>query len=210
LIVSESYLNVLRVAVLVSGNGTNLQAIIDQIHSGFLADVEIIKVISTREQAFALKRAEKNLIPFAVVSRSLFPTQAEYDRALMDELSKDEVDLIVLAGFLSKLGPDFFKAFPDVINVHPSLIPSFCGQGMYGLKVHEAVLTAGVKVTGATVHQVDEEYDSGPILMQTSVPVRENDTPKSLQKRVMEEGEHVILPQAIRIYADKKKKDWKG
>jgi len=183
-----------NVAVLVSGGGTNLQALIDFSLSGKLKSGKIVKVISSKEGAFALTRAEKAGINSAVVARK-GKTQAEFEKGIMGELESCNADVIVLAGFMCILSKDFTDRYKDrIINVHPALIPSFCGEGYYGLKVHEAALGYGVKVTGATVHFVNEIADGGKIIMQKAVRVKDGDTPEILQKRVMEEAEWKILP----------------
>jgi phosphoribosylglycinamide formyltransferase-1 len=194
---------VLNIGVLVSGGGTNLQAIIDNIDSGNLPDCRITLVISSHPGAYALKRAENNNIPAICISRKNYSSTEEYDEALITEFEKNNVDLIVMAGFLSIVGEKFINRFHGrIINVHPSLIPSFCGKGYYGLKPHEKALEYGVKVTGATVHFVELEPDAGPIILQKAVYIKDNDTPETLQKRVMEEGEWEILPQAIRLFSE--------
>lgn len=198
----------LNIVVLVSGGGTNLQAILDRIADGYLDHVRVTGVISSREGVRALERAEANGIPSTVVSRKAFPDMAAYDQAMLaavGELSPEPVGLIVLAGFLSLLGPAFIDRFRGrIINVHPALIPSFCGPGMYGIRPHEAALERGVRVSGATVHLVDEDYDAGPILLQKCVRVLPDDTPQSLQLRIMQEAEQVILPEAIRLFSEDK------
>lgn len=192
-----------RIAVLVSGGGTNLQAIIDAIQSGSITNGKIVKVIASKQGVFALRRAEENGIPTAVIARKQFDSVEAYDRAMTEELQKDRVDLIVLAGFLSILGEQVIRAFPNrIINIHPALIPSFCGPGFYGLHVHKAALEKGVKVTGATVHFVNEIVDGGAIILQKAVEVQEGDTPEILQKRVMEQAEWQILPQAIDLFCN--------
>lgn len=188
----------LKIAVLVSGGGTNLQAIIDAIDSGKITNAEIVKVISNTAKAYALERAENHKIATAVVRKKDWPDNCRWEKALAQEIENSGADLVVLAGFLCVLSADFTSKFPDrIINVHPSLIPSFCGEGFYGLKVHEAALAKGVKVTGATVHFVNEQVDGGRIIAQKAVRVLPGDTPDVLQKRVMEQAEWVILPQAI-------------
>lgn len=185
------------VAVLVSGGGTNLQALIDAQNSGIIKSGEIKLVVSSCADAFALKRAEKAGIKCAVCERSKL-TKAEFENAILKSLYENEIDIIVLAGFMCILSEDFVRRFPQrIINVHPSLIPSFCGKGFYGLKVHEAALAYGVKVTGATVHFVNEIPDGGRIIMQKAVEINENDTPEALQKRVMENAEWKILPLSV-------------
>lgn len=192
-----------RIAVLVSGGGTNLQAIIDAIQNGGITNGKIVKVIASKEGVYALKRAEKHGIAATVISRKQFDSVEAYDRAMTEELQKDRVDLIVLAGFLSILGEQVIQAFPNrILNIHPALIPSFCGPGFYGLHVHKAALEKGVKVTGATVHFVNEIVDGGAILLQKAVDVQEGDTPDILQKRVMEQAEWHILPQAIDLFCN--------
>ncbi len=192
----------LNLAILVSGGGTNLQAIIDRIADGSLRDVRIALVIASRSGTYAEIRANKAGIPFQVISRRDFPDLAAYDRALTDALANKNIGLVVLAGFLSLLGPDFVSAYRNkIINIHPALIPAFCGPGLFGLRPHEAALEQGVRITGATVHFVDEHYDHGPIILQKAVPVLPDDTPQSLQKRVMQEAEQIILPQAIALFA---------
>ncbi len=191
-----------RIAVFVSGGGTNLQAIIDQIESGQLARIKIACVIASKPGAFAQVRAEKAGIPCVVIRRAEYPDLAAYDNAMLSALSPYDVQLIVLAGFLSLLGPGLVAAYRHrIINVHPSLVPSFCGPGLYGLKPHIAALEYGVKVTGATVHFVDEHYDEGPVLLQKAVDIMPDDTPEILQQRVMREAEQIILPRAISLIA---------
>ncbi len=199
-----------RIAVLVSGGGTNLQALLDARQAGALPHGEIVLVISSKAGAYALERAARAGVPSAVVSRrELGGSQAAFEAALEALLEEYGVELIVLAGFLSILSEDFTRRWPDrILNVHPSLIPSFCGKGMYGLRVHEAALAYGVKVTGATVHYVNEVPDGGRILLQKAVEVREDDTPEKLQRRVMEQAEWILLPRAAeqeaeRIYLEK-------
>ena len=193
----------LRVAVLVSGGGTNLQAIIDAQNAGTIRDARIQLVISNVAGAYALERAANAGIKTALIRKKDFENAAEWEKALVDELKKNSIDLIVLAGFMSILSENFIKQFPNkIINVHPSLIPSFCGEGMYGLHVHEAALAKGVKVTGATVHYVNEIVDGGEIIAQKAVEVLRGDTPETLQKRVMEKAEWIILPRAIQTIAE--------
>ncbi len=195
----------LRIGVLVSGGGTNLQAIIDKIESGYLDNCRIESVVSSKEDAFALIRAEKYKIPSKCILKKNFKNSNEYDNELIKHFKELNVDLIVLAGFLTILGEDFVNAFKyRIINVHPSLIPSFCGKGFYGLKPHIAALEYGVKVSGATVHFVVNEADAGPIILQKAVYVNENDTPALLQKRIMEQAEWEILPEAIKLYSEGK------
>ena len=188
--------------VMVSGGGTNLQAILDRIDDGTLKNCEVVTVVASREGVYALERAKKRGIPAVVISRKSFDTIEEYDSVLIAHMKKFNVGLVVLAGFLSLLGEDFVKAWKNaIINIHPSLIPSFCGKGFYGIKPHQKALEYGVKVTGATVHFVEPEYDSGPIILQKAVEVHQDDTPETLQKRVMEQGEWVILSEAIRLFS---------
>ncbi len=195
----------MKIAVFVSGGGTNLQAIIDNISSGYLKGVEIVRVIASNKDAYALQRAADNGIPAKVMSVRDYPSRNEWDEAVLSELRESGAELIVLAGYLSLLGTMVVHEFSDrIINIHPALIPSFCGAGMYGIRPHEAALKRGVKVSGATVHFVNENYDEGPIILQKSVDVLPDDTPESLQKRIMKECEQVILPRAIRLIADGK------
>ena len=190
-----------RIAVLVSGGGTNLQALIDAQKAGQLGGGEIVAVLSSKEGAYALERAAKAGIPGFVLPRKSFPDNGAMTRAIVDELQSLQVDLVVLAGFLHILTGEIVAAYPNaILNVHPALIPSFCGAGAYGLHVHEQALAYGVKVTGATVHFVNEEPDGGPIVLQQAVSVREGDTPEALQRRVMEEAEWQILPQAVALF----------
>ena len=193
-----------KVAVLVSGGGTNLQAIIDKVESGYIKNTEIVAVISSSRKAYALERAAQHKIPAEAVVRKDFESKEKFDGALLDTLNKYAPDLIVLAGYLVIVPEIVIREYRNrIINIHPSLIPSFCGDGFYGLKVHEAVLARGCKVTGATVHFVDEGTDTGPIIKQKAVYVEPGDTPEILQRRVMEEAEWNILPDAIRELADK-------
>lgn len=187
-----------RIAVFVSGGGTNLQALIDAQREGRLASGEICLVVSSKPGAYALERAAAAGIPNRVVSRSQLGGQEAFEEALREALEEYRIDLIVLAGFMTILSEGFTRRYPRrILNMHPALIPSFCGKGMYGLKVHEAALAYGVKVTGATVHFVNEIPDGGEILMQQPVFVQRDDTPEQLQRRVMEEAEWVILPRAV-------------
>lgn len=185
-----------RIAVLVSGGGTNLEALLKAQESGAIPHGEIVVVLSSAEGAYALERAKKHGVPgFAVPRKAM--TQAEFETALEEKLTEYQADIIILAGFLSILSADFVSRWPErILNVHPSLIPSFCGKGFYGLKVHEAALSRGVKVTGATVHLVNEIPDGGRILLQKAVEILPGDTPEVLQRRVMEQAEWVLLPQA--------------
>ena len=193
----------LKVGVLVSGGGTNLQAIVDAIDAGRVKNAKVSFVFSNNANAYALERAKNAGIEAMALSPSSFETREEFNQAMLRALKERNLDLIVLAGFLVKIPPEMVEAFRGkMINIHPSLIPSFCGVGYYGLKVHEAALKRGVKVTGATVHYVDEGMDSGPIILQKAVEVKSGDTPKRLQQRVMEEAEWVILPQAIHQIAN--------
>lgn len=195
----------LRIGVLVSGGGTNLQAIIDRIADGTITNTEIAVVISNNKSAFALERAEKAGIPNRCVSPKDFANRAEFNEALLDAVNEADVDLVVLAGFLVVIPEKMIRQYRNrIINIHPSLIPSFCGTGYYGLKVHEGVLSRGVKVTGATCHFVDEGTDTGPIILQKAVEVRQGDTPKVLQQRVMEQAEWIIMPKAIDLIANGK------
>ena len=190
-----------RIAVLVSGGGTNLQALIDAQRAGRLQGGEIVAVLSSRAGAYALERAAKAGIPGYVVARKDFDSNQAMTVALVEKLKALSIDLVVLAGFLHILTGEMVAAYPNaILNVHPALIPSFCGKGAYGLHVHEMALSYGVKVTGATVHLVTEEPDGGPIILQKAVDVREGDTPESLQRRVMEEAEWIILPQAVSLF----------
>ena len=193
------------IVVLVSGGGTNLQALIDAQKSGDITNGKISCVISSNPNAYALKRAETNNIDTAVIRRKDYDSQSEYDNALITLLESKKADLIVLAGFMTILGAEVIKAFENrIINIHPSLIPSFCGEGFYGLRVHEAALSRGVKVTGATAHFVNEVCDGGPIILQKAVEINNDDTPESLQKRVMEQAEWHILPQAVALFCNDK------
>ena len=195
----------MKIAVFVSGGGTNLQAIIDNIKSGALPNVEIALVIASNDKAYALERAANNNIPAVVMSVKDFASREEWDDAVVSKLQECGAELIVLAGYLSLLGAKTVSFFNNkIINIHPALIPSFCGKGMYGIRPHEAALARGVKVSGATVHIVNENYDEGPILLQKCVDVLPDDTPEVLQKRIMKECEQVILPEAIRLFADGK------
>lgn len=193
----------LKIGVLVSGGGTNLQAIIDSVENGSIKNTEISVVISNNKNAYALERAEKKGIKNICISPKDFSDRAEFNRVFLEKLDSCQVDLVVLAGFLVVLPEEMTKKYENrIINIHPSLIPSFCGVGYYGLKVHEGALKRGVKVTGATVHFVDEGVDHGPILLQKAVEVLPGDTPKTLQQRVMEQAEWVILPKAIDMLAN--------
>lgn len=187
-----------RIAVLVSGGGTNLQAILESERRGENPNGQVALVVASKPGVYALERAGQFGVPTAVVARKDYADSAAFDAALLAVLAEHQIDLVVLAGFLSVLGPSVIAAYPNrILNVHPSLIPSFCGPGFYGLRVHEAALARGVKVTGATVHFVNEECDGGPILLQKAVEVQPGDTPETLQKRVMVEAEWKLLPKAI-------------
>ncbi len=193
----------LKVAVMVSGGGTNLQAILDAIGSGKIRNAEVVRVISNSRKAFALERAARAGIPSVCITRSQYPEPEDFDRALLNALQESGADLVVLAGCLVVIPRIVVDAYPNrIINIHPALIPSFCGTGYYGLGVHEAALKRGVKVTGATVHFVDGGTDTGPIILQKAVEVLEGDTPEILQRRVMEQAEWVILPQAVDLIAN--------
>ena len=194
-----------RIAVLVSGGGTNLQALIDAEGRGELGSGSISLVLASKPGVFALERAAKAGIEGRVLARRDYESIADYSRALTDALVETEIDLVVLAGFLTIIDEQVYRAFPNkIINVHPALIPSFCGKGFYGLHVHEAALAKGVKISGATVHIVTPECDAGPIILQKAVEVREDDTPESLQLRIMEEAEWKILPEAVRLFCEDK------
>ena len=190
-----------KIAVLVSGGGTNLQAILDAEDSGILKSGEVTLVVSSKEGAFALERAARHGVENIVVPRKDFADRKAYSEALVDELEKRGIDLVILAGFMIILDSSFIKNFANrIINVHPALIPSFCGDGFYGLHVHEAALAKGVKVSGATVHFVNEVCDGGPIILQKAVAVEENDTPETLQRRIMEQAEWKLLPEAAELF----------
>jgi len=193
----------LKIAVLVSGGGTNLQAIIDAIDNGTITNTEIKVVISNNKNAYALERAKNHGIEGLCISPKDYEDRAKFNEAFLEKLNSYEVDLVVLAGFLVVIPEMMIKQYRNrIINIHPSLIPSFCGTGFYGLKVHEGVLSRGVKVTGATVHFVDEGTDTGPIILQKAVEVQQGDTPEVLQRRVMEQAEWMIMPQAIDLIAN--------
>lgn len=195
----------LEVLVLVSGGGTNLQAIIDAVDAGLVTNTRIIGVISNNKNAYALERAEKHGIANLCISPKDFSSRDEFNEKFMEAVDGFHPDLIVLAGFLVVIPPAMIETYRNrIINIHPSLIPAFCGTGFYGLKVHEAALSRGVKVAGATVHFVDEGTDTGPIILQKAVEVEQGDTPEVLQKRVMEQAEWKILPQAIDLIANGK------
>ena len=193
-----------RIAVLVSGGGTNLQALIDAQKAGIIKSGEIELVVASNDKAYALQRAAAAGIETAVASKKELGSQSRFEEALCALMSENDIDLIVMAGFMSILTKDFTDKYPmRIINIHPSLIPSFCGKGFYGLHVHEAALEYGVKVTGATVHYVNEIPDGGRIIMQKAVEVRDGDSPETLQRRVMEEAEWKILPEAVEIISRK-------
>ena len=193
-----------NIAVMVSGGGTNLQALIDAQKAGKIPHGQIRLVIASNDRAYALQRAEKENIPSAVIRHKDYPVQEEFDQKIVDTLHEYQIDMVVLAGYLSILGPTMIRAYEDrIINIHPSLIPSFCGKGFYGLKVHEEALQRGVKVTGATVHLVNEIPDGGRILKQKAVEVKEGDTPETLQRRVMEQAEWILLPEACEELAER-------
>ena len=195
----------LKIAVCVSGGGTNLQAIIDAVENGTITNTEIKVVISNNKNAYALERAKNHNIEGICISPKDYESRAEFNKAFLEKLDSYEVDLVVLAGFLVVIPPEMIAKYRNrIINVHPSLIPSFCGTGFYGLKVHEGALERGVKVTGATVHFVDEGTDTGPIILQKAVYIENGDTAEMLQKRVMEQAEWVILPRAIDLIANDK------
>ncbi len=197
----------LKLVVCVSGGGTNLQAIIDKIQNGTIANAEIVRVISNNAGAYALTRAEQAGIEGVCCSPKNYENRDLFNKALLETIREADPDLVVLAGFLVAIPEEVITQYRGrIINIHPALIPSFCGKGYYGLKVHERALERGVKVTGATVHLVDEDLDSGPIILQKAVYIQEGDTPEILQRRVMEEAEWVILPQAIELIAEGKVK----
>ncbi len=192
-----------NIAVLVSGGGTNLQALIDAQRNGELGNGKISLVIASKPGVYALERAANNGIPSLVLPRKSYDSIASYSKALTNALIAAETDLVVLAGFLTIIDEQVYEAFPNkILNVHPALIPSFCGKGFYGLYVHEAALEKGVKVSGATVHIVTPECDAGPIVLQKAVEVKQDDTPETLQKRIMEEAEWKILPEAVRLFCE--------
>lgn len=194
-----------NIVVLVSGGGTNLQALIDAQNRGEIENGRITCVISSKGGVYALERAAKNGIPSRVIPRSGYESREAYSKTILEALREEKADLVILAGFLIILDQSVPAAFPNqILNVHPALIPSFCGPGYYGLKVHEAVLAAGVKLTGATVHFVSEVCDGGPIILQEAVPVKNGDTPETLQRRVMEQAEWKILPRAASLFCQGK------
>ena len=193
-----------KIAVFVSGGGTNLQALIDAAKRGEIPSGEIALVLASNEKAYALTRAAENNIPSAVVKRKDYASQNEYEEAVKAVLTENGIDMIVLAGFMTILSENFISVYPKrIVNVHPSLIPSFCGEGFYGLRVHEAALEYGVKVTGATVHYVNEIPDGGEIILQKAVEILEGDTAEVLQKRVMEQAEWILLPKAVELVANR-------
>lgn len=195
----------LKIGVLVSGGGTNLQAIMDAIDAGEITNAKVDIVISNNASAYALERARKHDVEAMCIAPKDYPDREAFHKALLSKLQERGVDLIVLAGYLVAIPPMMVKAYPNkIINIHPSLIPSFCGKSFYGLKVHDAVLARGVKVTGATVHFVDAGTDTGPIILQKAVKVKDGDTSKELQRRVMEKAEWKILPEAINLIANDK------
>lgn len=195
----------MKIVVMVSGGGTNLQAIIDSVKNGQITNAEIAGVISNNKNAYALERARKNNIPARYISPKDYDSREEFNEKLLEAVDALSPDLVVLAGFLVVIPPAMIERYRNrMINIHPSLIPSFCGKGYYGLKVHEAALARGVKVVGATVHFVDEGTDTGPIILQKAVEVQQGDTPEVLQRRVMEQAEWKILPRAIDLIANGK------
>ena len=201
-IMSNSQTNI---AVLVSGGGTNLQALIDSQKRGELGNGKITLVIASKDGVYALERAKNNDIASVVLPRKQYASIADYSRALVETMKAANIDLVVLAGFLTIIDEQVYNAFPNkILNVHPALIPSFCGKGFYGLYVHEAALEKGVKVSGATVHIVTPECDAGPIVLQKAVEVKQGDTPETLQRRIMEEAEWKILPEAVKLFCDGK------
>ena len=192
-----------NIAVLVSGGGTNLQSLIDCEKQGMFGESKITLVIASKHGVYALERAANNGIPSAVLARKDFESIADYSKALVDTLTNADIDLVVLAGFLTIIDEQVYEAYPNaIINIHPALIPSFCGKGYYGLYVHEAALKKGVKVSGATVHFVTPECDAGPIIMQKAVEVKQDDTPEMLQKRIMQEAEWKILPESVKLFCE--------
>jgi len=195
---------VINIAVFASGHGTNFQAIIDAIESGYIKNAGIVLCLVDRKEAGALNRAGKHGIPTAVVERNTFVSHKDFEDTIANETNKARVDLILLAGFMKILSPAFVSQYQGrIMNIHPALLPSFGGKGLYGLKVHQAVLDYGTKITGCTVHFVDEECDHGPIIIQAPVPVQDDDTPETLAKRVLEQ-EHKIYPEAVRLYCEGK------
>ncbi len=194
-----------NIAVLVSGGGTNLQSLIDSQKEGMFGKSKIELVVASKDGVYALERAKNNSIKSAVLQRKDFQDIAAYSKALVELLKANSIDLVVLAGFLTIIDEQVYEAYPNaIINIHPALIPSFCGKGYYGLHVHEAALQKGVKVSGATVHFVTPECDAGPIIMQKAVEVKQGDTPETLQKRIMEQAEWKILPEAVKLFCEDK------
>ena len=201
-------MNKTKIAVFVSGGGTNLQALIDASKRGEIPSGELALVLASNDKAYALTRAAENNIPSAVVKRKDYESQIAYEEAVKGVLAENGIEMIVLAGFMTILSENFTSAYPKrIVNVHPSLIPSFCGAGFYGLRVHEAALEYGVKVTGATVHYVNEIPDGGEIILQKAVEIEEGDTPEILQKRVMEQAEWILLPKAVELVANRLQKE---
>ncbi|MBQ7759152.1 MAG: phosphoribosylglycinamide formyltransferase [Anaerotignum sp.] len=201
-------MNKTKIAVFVSGGGTNLQALIDASKRGEIPSGEIALVLASNDKAYALTRAAENNIPSAVVKRKDYESQIAYEEAVKGVLAEKGIEMIVLAGFMTILSENFTSAYPKrIVNVHPSLIPSFCGAGFYGLRVHEAALEYGVKVTGATVHYVNEIPDGGEIILQKAVEIQEGDTAEVLQKRVMEQAEWILLPKAVELVANRLQKE---
>lgn len=199
-----------RIAVLVSGGGTNLQALIDAKQAGKMPHGDIVLVVASRPDAYAIERAKQAGIESVVVRRKDYENPEDYDTAMLEVLRSHDIEEVILAGFLSILGETVIEAYPErILNIHPSLIPSFCGKGYYGLKVHEAALARGVKVTGATVHYVNEIPDGGKILLQKAVNILDGDTPEVLQRRVMEEAEWILLPEAAEMVAERIEKEKK-
>ena len=197
--------NIKRIGVLVSGGGTNLQALIDAEKAGGLGGGKITLVISSKPDVYALERAKNNGIEALTLARKDYESVSDYSMALADRLEAAEIDLVVLAGFLTIIDENMYERFENrILNVHPALIPSFCGKGYYGLHVHEAALEKGVKLSGATVHIVTPECDAGPIVLQKAVEVKEGDTPETLQRRIMEEAEWKILPEAVKLFCEDK------
>lgn len=198
----------INIAVLVSGGGTNLQALLDREAAGDIPHGKITLVLASNDHAYALERARKYSKETVVVRRKDYQDQESFDEAMVETLHDHAIDMVVLAGYLSILGPKVIEAYPQrILNIHPSLIPSFCGKGFYGLKVHEAALARGVKVTGATVHFVNEIPDGGKILLQKAVDIEEGDTPEVLQRRVMEQAEWILLPKAVAMISEKLDKE---
>ncbi|MCL1857853.1 MAG: phosphoribosylglycinamide formyltransferase [Oscillospiraceae bacterium] len=192
-----------NIAVFVSGGGTNLQAIIDGIKSGKITNGKISLVLSSKDDVYALTRAKDNNIPIEIIRRKEYPDQDEFSQKILEKMKLYSIDLIILAGFLSVLSEDFIKLYENkILNVHPALIPAFCGKGFYGLKVHEKVLERGVKLSGATVHFVNEITDGGPIILQKAIEVKNGDTPESLQGRIMTECEQIILAKAVNLFCN--------